>query len=96
MVRRKVDSQGTTPLTPRASPVAWSWLAAHSVIAVKDRAPARTAHTARPEDHRQPVTKPARAGIRKRGQHRQQPRRFLSRGLRGGHQLANRRVNQRL
>jgi hypothetical protein len=47
-VRRNVDSLGTTPVTPSASKVAWSASAAHSAMAVNDRASARTAHTARP------------------------------------------------
>ena len=46
-VRRNVDSQGTAPVTPSASRVPWSVSAAHSAIAVNDRAPASTAHTAR-------------------------------------------------
>jgi hypothetical protein len=47
-VRRKADSDGTVPVAPSASRVAWSASAAHSAIAVNDRAPARTAHSARP------------------------------------------------
>jgi hypothetical protein len=46
-VRRNVDSHGTTPVTPNASKVAWSASAAHSAMAVNDRAPASTAHSAR-------------------------------------------------
>src|SRR6185312_15394428 len=45
-VRRIVDSHGTAPPIPRPARVA-SWVsAAHSAIAVNDRAPASTAHTA--------------------------------------------------
>jgi enamine deaminase RidA (YjgF/YER057c/UK114 family) len=42
-VRRNVDSKGIRPVTPSASLMAWSALAAHSAIAVNDRAPASTA-----------------------------------------------------
>ena len=47
-VRRKVDSDGTAPVTPSPASVASSASAAHSAIAVNERAPASAAHTARP------------------------------------------------
>ena len=48
-VRRNVGSGGTARLTPSASSVASSASAAHSAIAVNERAPATTAHSARPK-----------------------------------------------
>jgi hypothetical protein len=48
-VRRKVDSEGTAPVTPSPARVCRSASAAHSAIAVNERAPASTAHTARPK-----------------------------------------------
>lgn len=48
-VRRKVDSEGTAPATPSPRKVSWSASAAHSAIAVNDRAPASTAQTASPK-----------------------------------------------
>ena len=47
-VRRNVDSEGTTPAAPSTRSVSGSASAAHSAIAVNERAPASTAHTARP------------------------------------------------
>jgi hypothetical protein len=44
-----VDSEGTGPLTPSLARVSSSASAAHSAIAVNERAPASTAHTARPK-----------------------------------------------
>ncbi len=48
-VRRNVDSDGATPFTPSLARVCASASAAHSAIAVNDRAPASTAHTASPK-----------------------------------------------
>ena len=48
-VRRNVDSEGTTPVTPSTCRVCPSASAAHSAMAVNDRAPATTAHSARPK-----------------------------------------------
>jgi hypothetical protein len=41
------DTDGTAPVTPSLARVSSSASAAHSAIAVNDRAPASTAHTAR-------------------------------------------------
>jgi len=47
------------------------------------------------QDHRQPVPYTAACTvIRDHGQRRQQPRRFLVQGRRGGQQLVNRSANQ--
>ena len=43
-----VDSHGTAPAAPSSARVTSSASAAHSAIAVNERAPASTAHTARP------------------------------------------------
>jgi hypothetical protein len=48
-VRRNVDSEGTAPLTPSTWSVCPSASAAHPAMAVNDRAPATTAHNARPK-----------------------------------------------
>ena len=48
-VRRNVDSEGTAPVTPSPARVSASASAAHSAIAVNERAPASTAHTASPK-----------------------------------------------
>ena len=53
-VRRNVDSEGTAPVTPSTRRVCSSASAAHSAIAVNDRAPATTAQR-QAQDHRQPV-----------------------------------------
>jgi hypothetical protein len=91
-----VDSDGTTPVISSASLVAGSASAAHSAIAVNERAPASTAHSARPKITRQPVPHPpAGPRIRNRGQRLQQPRPLPVQGLRYGEQLANRGVGQR-
>jgi hypothetical protein len=48
-VRRNVDSDGTTPVIPSMRRVCSSASAAHSAIAVNERAPATTAHHASPK-----------------------------------------------
>jgi hypothetical protein len=68
---------------------------AHSAIAVKDRAPASTAHSAKPKMPASRCRIPAeRPGIRDRSQHRQQPRRFPVQRMRRCRQLADSRVDQ--
>jgi hypothetical protein len=94
-VRRNVDSQGTTPVTPGASLVAWSASAARSAIAVNDRAPGQHRAQGQAQDRCEPVPHiPPLARIRHRGQHRQQPPVLLVQALGGSDQLANRRVNR--
>jgi len=62
-VRRNVDSKGIRPVTPSASLMAWSASAAHSAIAVNDRAPASTAQC-QGQDHPQAApNSPARPRI---------------------------------
>ena len=77
-VRRNVDSDGTTPVTPSASLVAWS--ASAGPFRDRRERPGAGQHRAQrqAQDSCQPVTHtPARPGIGHRGQHRQQPAALL-------------------
>jgi len=70
--------------------VAWSASAAHSAIAVRDRAPASTAHNARPGLLPAGTALPGGPGIRDHGRHRRQQHPVRVQRVRDGQQLANR------
>ena len=84
-----MDCEGTGRLTPSLIKVSSSASAAHSTIAVNERAPASTAHTRQRQDDRQPVADAAPVPrIDDLGQQGQQPRRVFCSVFREVNKLA--------